>query len=217
LAGNWYAPNGMPQYGVFDLSEEKDCSLRLISVTREQYPSNGDHARILSNFNAPLNFAFKTRFKIIDPTPGYVNENNSYLRFQYDFDGEYDPGHDWLGAFISFEYKNFGLISVEPVERYVKQKQEPEKFPFSARKSVILDKDKEYQIDLVVKSNKACAYLYEVYSETKLRKISSVSYEFERTRSELGRPFSIETTGSYHMLISQIEILDLKLTEKDNK
>lgn len=214
LAGNWYAPNGMPQYGVFDLSGEKDCSLRLINVTREQYPSNGDHARILSNFTAPLNFAFKTRFKIIDPTPGYVNENNSYLRFQYDFDSEYDPGHDWLGAFISFEYKNFGLISVEPVERYVEQKQEPEKFPFSARKSVILDKDKEYQIELVVQSNKARAYLYEVSSGSKLRQISHVSYEFERTRSELGRPFSIETTGSYHMLISQIEILDLGLTKK---
>ncbi|OQB05696.1 MAG: hypothetical protein BWY19_00829 [bacterium ADurb.Bin212] len=217
LGGNWYAPNGMPQYGVFDLSGEQECNLRLINVRREQYPSNGDHARILSNYTTPQNFAFKTRFKIIDPAPGYVNENNSYLRFQYNFDDEYDPGHDWFGAFISFEYKNFGLISVEPVERYTKQRQEPENFPFSARKHFVFDKDKEYQIELVVRSNKAQAHLYQVYSNNKLKKISSVSYDFKRPRSDIGRPFSIETTGSYHMLIKEIEILNLELIEKDIK
>jgi len=124
--GNWYPPNSAPQYGVMDIDEtvagSKDYKLKLLNVLQLQYPSNGDHVRILSIKPTPFNFSMEIMFTIVELPEQYVgnilnyssNRKNTWIRLQYDFDNEYDPGHDWFGTFISFEHEKFGVVSTYP-------------------------------------------------------------------------------------------------------
>ncbi len=211
LAGNWYAPNGMPQYGVFDVEKgEDECYARLLNVRQKQYPSNGDHVRIISKETTSENFIEKIEFEAVDYQP--QNKKNSYFRFQYDFDKEYDPGHDWFGAFVSLEYDKFGLISVEPVERYFVQREEPEEFSNESRKEFSLDFGKRYELNIEVHGQNAKAVLYEVLNGKlfKYKRIREVEYTFERERNvDNNNSFSIEATGAYHMNLYGVDIISL--------
>ncbi len=212
LAGNWFAPNGMPQYGVFDTEKKgDDCFVRLLNVRQEQYPSNGDHVRILSKRFTPENFVVQIEFEAIKYQPQPIK--NSYFRFQYDFEKTYAPGHDWFGAFISLEYENFGLISVDSIERYYIQEQEPKEPTKQSRQEFVLDFQKRYKLNLEVNGQDAKAIIYEVLDSKifNYRKIRKISYTFDRQRELDGnRPFSIEATGAYHMNLYEVNILALE-------
>lgn len=219
--GNWYAPNGAPQYGVFDIDEtitdSNDFKLRLLNVRQTQYPSNGDHTRILSKKATPLNFTMQIYFKIAD-LPQKWNGNlfnyspnriNTWLRVQYDFDNEYDPGHDWYGTFISFEHDKFGLVSTYPVIRYFKQAQEPIEFGTESRKDISLKKNTMYILDIKAVGQNENSIIYEV-NNGNLKEISNVIYTFKRQRySDKRYPLSIETTGNIRADIYSVHVISL--------
>lgn len=220
--GNWYAPNGAPQYGVFDIDEitkdSKDFKLRLLNVRQDQYPSNGDHARILSKRPIPLNFTMQIYFKLIDLPEKYKGNlfnhtslrKNTYFRVQYDFDNEYDPGHDWFGTFISLEYDKLGLVSTYPIIRYFEQGQEPKIFtydnriPFQAKDNVV------YVLDIEALGQHEKAVIYEA-NKNCIRKLGEVGYTFKRPRygSDKRYPLSIEATGNVHADIYSVDIISL--------
>lgn len=220
--GNWYAPNGAPQYGVFEINEvakgSKDFKLRLLNVRQRQYPSNGDHTRVLSKKPMPLNFTMQIYFKLIDLPEKYKGNlfnhtslrKNTYFRVQYDFDNEYDPGHDWFGAFISLEYDKFGLISTYPIIRYFEQGQEPTRFtnynriPFQVKDNVM------YILNIKALNQYEKAIIYEV-DKNCIRKVGEVEYTFKRPRYGLDKryPLSIEATGEVHADIYSIDVVSL--------
>lgn len=226
LNGAWYAPNGAPMYGIFDVDqvEGKNGSykVRLLNVKQKQYPSNGDHARILSNFSTPVNFTMKIKFrflnvgleedsilkKISNLIVEKKNLKNTWFRLQYDFDNAYDPGHDWFGVFISLEYNKLGLISVSPIVRYFEQEQEPRAFNKTSRISMSIKAGKTYELDLTAIEQYAKATIYGAEG-SKLRKIGTVEYSFNRKRygDERRYPLSIEATGNTHLEIDSIELV----------
>ncbi len=219
--GSWYPPNGAPQYGVFDIDEtangSKDFKLRLFNVKQSQYPSNGDHTRILSKKPTPLNFTMQISFKLVDLPKKWKgnlldyssNRNNTWFRVQYDFDNEYDPGHDWFGSFISLEYDKFGLISSYIVTRYYEQGQEPIKFGKESRIDISIKENVLYILDINVVGQRESAILYETYGDL-VREIGRVEYVFQRQRhSDKRYPISIETTGNVHADIYSVHILSL--------
>lgn len=220
--GVWYAPNAMPQYGVFDIDgKNDDLKIRLLNVRQEQYPSNGDHTRIISNKLMPLDFTMRTRFKFVNlepksKLPGWLQKvlsvkpprKNTYFRLQYDFDTEYDPGHDWFGTFISLENQKFGLITVYPIERYFKQGQEPINFDEKSRIEFVPEENVEYELDLKVIGSFAKAVIYQVKGNN-LKKVGEVEYTFNRERSNNRGPLSIEATGNTHLEVYSVEVLSL--------
>ena len=148
LNGNWYSPNGLPMYGVFDY--EGKGRVRLLNVKWDQYPSNGDHVRILSREATPENFLMRVRLKMVNlapknisawprwmkswfPAKGKNSRFNTYFRLQWDFDNAYDPGHDWSGIYNSIEYEYLGFCRVYPIERYFEQGSEPGRVPEKQR------------------------------------------------------------------------------------
>jgi hypothetical protein len=219
--GNWYSPNGAPQYGIFDVDEtyngSGDYMLRLLNVKQTQYPSNGDHTRILSNMTTPKNFTMEIYFKLIDLPPKYgggvfnytINRKNTWFRVQYDFDNVYDPGHDWFGFFISLETDKIGLATVYPVTRYFEQAQEPINFDDSNRKSFSPKENVLYVLDIKALGQYEKATLYEVNGNC-FTKVAEVEYTFKRQRYDNIRyPFSIETTGNVHADIYSIEVMKI--------
>jgi len=211
LGGNWYSPNGLPQYGVW---WTEDSKLRMVNVEQEQYPSNGDHVRILSIQDTPENFAMRVRFEVIDIAPNYktipilkyFKENerdNTFLRIAWDFDDVYDPGHDQTLLYISGEYSYFGLQRVFPIERYFKQGQEPANT--EAKEKFNLKEGKTYEVNIIVKGQNTKAVIYEVKTFY-LREKAKVEYTFDMPRPETKYPFSIESTGNIEVALDLIEV-----------
>lgn len=211
LGGFWYSPNGRPQYGVFDIDKvsNNDYALRLLNVRQTQYPSNGDHARIISKYDTPLNFAMKTKFMLTDFTSG--EKGNTWFRVTYDFEPDYDPGHDWFGAYLSSEWKKFGLITVIPLEKSTSQDQEPKKNEMALSSTDFTPKENIlYELDITVNGQKTKATIYEV-GDNCLKKKSQVEYQFSRLRygNDKRYPVAIESTGNVKTTIYEIEMIEL--------
>ena len=223
--GAWYAPIGLPQYGVWDIDDNK---IRLMNVRQTQYPSNGDHTRLLSRKNVPENFKLRIQFKLVNLAEGnwlqrhtflknrHNVRDNTWIRIAYDFENSYDAGHDWFGLFMSLEYEKFGLITVIPKERYIKQDQEPAGTSFTStnRREFQPKEDTLYHIDLTVQGQHNIANLYEVRSSGVFKGLETVEYTFKRSRGDERFPLSIEATGNTHLEIYLIEVLALDGTSE---
>ncbi|MCK5061424.1 hypothetical protein KAR28_02650 [Candidatus Parcubacteria bacterium] len=211
LNGVWYPPHGRPQYGIFDVDKYsgENYKLKLLNVRQTQYPSNGDHGRMILRHKTPLNFTMRTRFMLTNYNK--TNNVNTWFRMMYDFDPVWDPGHDWFGVYISFEWKKFGLITVKPIERFFIQEQEPKKenifessINFNPRENIL------YELHLTVIGQKAKATIYEVRNDNLIIK-GEVEYEFTRLRhkSDKRYPFALEITGDVKTIINEVEIIEL--------
>jgi len=237
--GAWYPPHGRPQYGVYDIDVSEDGSdheLRLLNVRNTQYPSNGDHARMISSAPVPVDFVLKIRFtlkqlgeqdeQITIPSlvPAWTpaewrqlpvaegQRNNTYFRVTYDFEPSWDPGHDWFGAYLSLQYSRFGLTSVWPLERNILQDQEPKAGSRTAITEFSPKRDVQYEMDLLVKGQFASATIYEVKSEDCLERKSGISYIYEHQRlgEEKRYPLAIESTGNMRTVVHEVELVSLK-------
>jgi hypothetical protein len=209
VGGAWAPPLGMPQYGVFDVDRISPTSsaLRLLNVRQTQYPSNGDHGRLLSRQGAPLNFAMRARFSLNQRG----STNNTWLRLLYDFDPDYDPGHDWFGSYLSFDYHKFGLQTVIPVERFAVQAQEPADTTGkgSYRTDLSTSNGVVYEYQVTVRGQRATATVYEVHGG-RLYQRASVSYTFTRARyADKRYPIGIEITGNVQATIYAVELMEL--------
>ncbi|MBN1171936.1 MAG: hypothetical protein JXA67_07160, partial [Micromonosporaceae bacterium] len=223
LAGNWHAPLGMPQYGVLDIDrtgsgltgsgqtgagQTGDWVLNLRNVRQRQYPSNGDHGRILSKWGTPVNFAFRTRLTL---NRLGSDTNNTWLRVFYDFEPDYDPGHDWFGGYCSLDYDIAGVLTVIPLERFSSQGQEPEQTkdysqyrkPFEAQEHAV------YEYDLTVRGQRIDVTIYEVRKDKLYQRIH-LEHTFDRQRRTDRRyPFGLEITGNVTATVSSMELVQL--------
>ncbi len=208
VGGNWYPPLEAGQYGVYDVNQSKgQAALKLLNVRQSQYPSNGDHGRLLSKGGTPLNFAMKLRFSANNLSS---DTNNTYLRFLYDFDPSYDPGHDWFGAYMSLDYKKIGLLTVKPLERFTIQTQEPLNSTTNAsyRQDFKPKADQQYELDVTVHGQQNQTTLYAV-DGSKLRKITTLDYTFKRPREKKRNPLGFEVTGNAKLTFSDVELVQL--------
>ena len=208
-AGIWHPPLGRPQYGVYDLDTASNGSseLRILNIRNTQYPSNGDHARMLTYANMPLDFALRVRFRVLGLGE---NRNNTYMRVSYDFEPDWDPGHDWFGTYVSLQYNKFGLMSVKPVKRKEQQEQEPLSGSPTASDAFTPKENATYQLDLVALGQSAFANIYGVNGSS-FTEMASVKYTFNRERYGWDRryPLSIESTGNMRLAVQQVEVVSL--------
>lgn len=222
LNGQWYSPNGLPQYGVWWV---KDGNLVMKNVEQEQYPSNGDHVRILSKKNTPKNFILKTKFtissleedSIFDSLFNSSDNNpldNTYIRMAWDFDNEYDPGHDQTFVYYSFEYQYLGLQRVFPLTRYFVQGYEPDQSNKNAKERLILKNNATYELQTKVNDKSVEVELYEL-GEYYSTRIAKFDYEFEKSRPLKEYPISIESTGNVDLTLHDFEIWKLKETKDE--
>ena len=236
--GVWYPPHGRPQYGVYDIDKSNTGSgyeLRLLNVKNTQYPSNGDHARMISSASVPVDFVMRVKFTmtqlgnadksltIPSPfpawTPSEVREipiseglrNNTYFRVTYDFEPSWDPGHEWFGAYLSLQYNRFGLASVWPIERNVLQDQEPTAGSRTATTEFIPQNDVQYEMHLLAKGQFVSSTIYEVKGDDCLARKAGMSYTFDHPRhgSDKRYPIAIESTGNMRTIIHEVEIASL--------
>ncbi|MGQ0792407.1 MAG: hypothetical protein ACT4NJ_09340 [Nitrosopumilaceae archaeon] len=236
--GVWFPPHGRPQYGVYDIdqnpSNPNDYELRLLNVRNSQYITNGDHARMISSAPVPENFALRVKFtlnqlglsdkdtKLSFPYAKYLpaewiqftdsgQRDNSYFRVTYDFEPDWDPGHDWVGAYLSLQYDKFGLVSVWPVVRNLEQDQEPKQGDLLATNTFVPIEDVTYQMDILVLGQKTTATIYEVQDDCLISK-SSVGYVFQHPRhgSDERYPIAIESTGNMRTIIHEVELISLE-------
>lgn len=215
LGGKWFSPNGLPQYGVW---WPRAGSLVMKNVEQEQYPSNGDHVRILSSVDTPENFLLRTRFTVtgLEKIPwhrkvfrwieGYGQGlKNTYVRLAWDFDDEYDPGHDQTLVYNTLEYGYLGVQRVFPIERYFVQGYEPDQTDVDAKAVFSFENNKTYEMEVKVEGQKVNVEVYKLgffYD----RRMVALEYEFLRPRSGTSYPFSVETTGNVEILLDEIEI-----------
>lgn len=236
--GVWYPPHGRPQYGVYDIDKSKTGSgyeLRLLNVKNTQYPSNGDHARMISSGSVPVDFVMRVKFTLTQLgnedesltlpspfpawTPSEVREipiseglrNNTYFRVTYDFEPSWDPGHEWFGAYLSLQYNRFGLTSVWPIERNVLQDQEPTAGSRTATTEFIPQNDVQYEMHLLAKGQFVSSTIYEVKGDDCLTRKAGMSYTFDHPRhgSDKRYPIAIESTGNMRTIIHEVEIASL--------
>lgn len=237
--GVWYPPHGRPQYGVYDIDKSEDgqsYELRLLNVRNTQYPSNGDHARMISSAPVPIDFVMRVEFTLnqLGPedeqitlpslvpawTPPEWREvpihegqrNNTYFRITYDFEPAWDPGHDWFGTYLSLQYGKFGLSSVWPLERNILQDQEPKAGARTAITEFSPKSDVRYEMNLLVKGQLASATIYEIKSSDCIERKSAISYIFEHARqgNDKRYPVAIESTGNMRTIIHEVEIVSLE-------
>jgi len=217
LNGNWYSPNGLPQYGVWWV---ENSDLKMVNVEQEQYPSNGDHVRIISKETTPKSFVMKVVFDVKSLPKDYrdnpilkyfkeTNRDNTFVRIAWDFDNVYDPGHDQTLLYLTADYNYMGLQRVYPIERYFRQGQEPPNN--EAKTSFKLKEGKTYEIDILVENQETKAIIYEV-SSLFLRKKAEVEYTFKKPRPEQVYPFSIESTGNIEIALKSVHIKELNRT-----
>jgi hypothetical protein len=216
--GNWYPPNDAPMYGIFDIDKFGGVSfMRMLNVRQTQYPSNGDHTRVLSNISTPKNFIMQIYFTLRDLPDKYqgsvfnhtANRKNTWFRVEYDFDNVYDPGHDWFGFFMSMETDSIGLVTTYPITRYFKQGQEPVTFDSNSRKHFTPETNVTYVLDLQVVGQNEKATIYKLNGEV-FEKMVEVEYTFNRQRYDDKRyPISIEATGNVHADIYSVEVVKL--------
>lgn len=219
--GAWFAPGGMPQYGVWDIDDGK---IRLMNVRQTQYPSNGDHTRLISRQNVPDNFRLRMQFRLVNvPESNWLQQHsrriiknphkNTWIRVAYDFEHEYDAGHDWFGTFLSLEYNKYGLVTVSPIERFFEQAEEPSGHSYTKKNRTDFrpTEDQLYLLDLTVQGQHSASSLYVVKNGGRIQEIGRVEHTFERQRPEKRLPLSIEATGNAHLEIYQIELLSLEV------
>ncbi|HSB56900.1 MAG TPA: hypothetical protein VLD38_03705 [Nitrosopumilaceae archaeon] len=238
--GAWYSPHGRPQYGVYDIDKstfsDYDYDLRLLNVRNTQYLTNGDHARMISSAPVPQDFAMRVKFtftqlgiadketKLSVPFGEWIpskwlqqttvgQRNNTYFRVVYDFEPDWDPGHEGFGAYLSLQYNKFGLFAVWPVVRNIQQDQEPKQGDPLATSHFTPNENVTYQLDLVVRGQQASTTIYEV-KDGCLSPQSSVGYVFNHPRHGLDKryPFSIESTGNMRTIIHEVEMISLDNT-----
>ncbi|MGI0026837.1 MAG: hypothetical protein ACREAD_03235 [Nitrosopumilaceae archaeon] len=228
--GIWYPPHGRPQYGVYDIDKAGDGTyeLRLIDVRNTQYPSNGDHARMISTAPVPTDFALRVQFTFAHlkdpetqvkipvpfglPLPKIpINvglRNNTYFRMTYDFEPDWDPGHDWFGTYLSLQYNKLGMASVWPIQRNVLQDQEPKSGSTIASTDFTAQNNIKYEMDMVVKGQTASATIYEVDGSC-LNQKAEMIYTFDHPRHTERYPLAIESTGNVLTIIHNVEIISL--------
>lgn len=238
-SGMWYPPHGRPQYGVYDIDPKQGGTghdLHLLNVRNTQYPSNGDHARMISASPTPMDFVMRVKFTmtqlghedetfvIPSPFPAWTPQNmrevqisdggrdNTYFRVTYDFEPSWDPGHEWFGAYLSLQYNRFGILSVWPVERNVLQDQEPSAGARTATTEFIPEDGVQYEMQLLAKGQFASATIYEVKDDDCLERKAGTSYTFERQRHGPDKryPLAIESTGNMRSLIHEVELVSLE-------
>jgi hypothetical protein len=208
VGGNWYPPLAAPQYGVYDVTQKgSQASLKLLNIRQSQYPSNGDHGRLLSKDGTPLNFAMKVRFSANNLSG---DTNDTYLRFLYDFDPSYDPGHDYFGAYMSLDYKKIGLLTVIPVQRFTVQTQEPlnNNVNASYRQNFKPKQNQLYELDMTVRGQHNVTTVYAVKGN-RLKQVATLQYTFHRPREKQRNPIGFEVTGNAKATLYDVELLQL--------
>lgn len=242
--GTWYPPHGRPQYGVYDIDPNQDGTgydLHLQNVRNAQYPSNGDHARMISSSPVPADFVARVKFTLTQlghedqtfvvpspfpaRTPQDMREvqvskggrDNTYFRVTYDFEPSWDPGHEWFGAYASLQYSRLGILAVWPIERNVLQEQEPATGSRTATTEFTPQEGVQYEMQLLVKGQFASATVYEVKDNECLERKAGVSYTFEHPRHGLDKryPPAIESTGNVRSIIHEVELVSLENLNAD--
>lgn len=213
LGGVWYSPDDKPQFGIFDLDQidKNEYAVKIINVRETQYPTNGDHGRMVLSHNAPMNFSLRTRFQLTNLPQNKKERENSWFRVAYDFDPSYDPGHDWFGAFISLEWSKFGVTTVIPIEKDNIQTWEP-KNESTVGSSVDFSPEKNtlYEIQITVKGQNTQATIYEVKNGCLITR-GETNYTFQRPRygEDKRYPFCLEVTGNLKANILEFEVKEL--------
>ena len=213
LGGVWYPPENKPQFGIFDLDQlgENKYAARLINVRHTQYPNNGDHGRMVLNYNTPQNFSLRARFQLTNLPKTQKERENTWFRVLYDFDSAYDTGNDWFGAFISFEWNKFGLTTVNPIEKDNIQTWEPRKEAIMGASSDFTPKENViYEIQITGKGQNAIASIYEVENNCLILR-GKINYGFQRSRhgDDKRYPFCLEVTGNLKANILEFEVKEL--------
>lgn len=237
--GMWYPPHGRPQYGVYDIDKKDDDTgyeLRLLNIRNTQYPSNGDHARMISSHPVPMDFAMRVKFTLDQlghededlvlpsPFPAWTpkelrevpiskgGRDNTYFRITYDFEPSWDPGHEWFGAYLSLQYNRLGILTVWPLERNVLQDQEPQAGARTATTEFVPQAGVKYEMDLVAKGQFTSTTIYEVKDNGCLERKAGMSYIFEHPRHEWDKryPLAIESTGNMRSIIHEVELISLE-------
>lgn len=197
--GNWIAPNGLIQYGFHYV---ENGSLFMKNVRQTQMVTNGDHTRIISNTKGtPRNFIMRIQF-----TPTNVQRGptrNDYVRIAWDFEDQWDPGHDQTLIYITDEYEYFGMQRVYPIVR-----QKEQGYENSPKKAFKLKNNRLYEIDVRVNGQSVKSTIYEKRFGL-LWKKASVEYTFKTPRPDLSYPFSIEATGNPDLEVVFIEIREI--------
>jgi len=213
LGIDWYPPDNEPQNGIFDLDKvsTNKYAAKLLNVRQTQYPTNGDHGRMVLNYGTPVNFSLRSRFMLTNFPKSKEERVNTWFRLAYDFDSSYDPGHDWFGTFISFEWSKFGLTTVIPIEKDYIQDWEPRnENVIGSSVNFVPQENTLYEIHLTVRGQKAAASIYEVRDNC-LALRGQTSYEFQRPRygDNVRYPFCLEVTGNVKAYIYELEIKEL--------
>jgi hypothetical protein len=197
--GNWIAPHGLLQYGFHYV---ENGFLYLKNVRQTQMVTNGDHVRIISNtLKTPRDFIMRVRF-----TPTRVQKAatpNDYVRIAWDFEDQWDPGHDQTLVYISDQYKYFGMQRVYPIIR-----QKEQGYENSPKASFKLKNNRDYEIDMRVEGQSAWATIYE-HRWGMLWKKASVEYTFKTARPAESYPFSIEATGNPNLKVDYVEVYEI--------
>jgi len=194
--GNWIAPHGLIQYGFHYV---ENGSLFMKNVRQTQMVTNGDHTRIISNTKGtPRNFIMRVQFT---PTNVQINPTkNDYVRIAWDFENEWDAGHDQTLVYLTDEYEYFGMQRVYPIIR-----QKEQGYENSPKKSFKLKNERLYEVSVRVQGQTAKSTIYERRFGLLWEK-ASVEYTFETPRPTESYPFSIEATGNPNLKVDFIEI-----------
>ncbi|AIC16655.1 hypothetical protein NWT39_11795 [Nitrososphaera viennensis] len=245
--GMWFPPHGRPQFGVYDIDKDDQghYHLSLLNVRNTQYPSNGDHARMISSAPVPADFVMRVKFTLtqLGPqdqslsipspfpewTPKELREvplvegmrNNTYFRVTYDFEPDWDPGHEWFGPYLSLQYNRLGILTVWPIERNVLQDQEPKAGERTATTEFAPKAGVPYEMQLIVKGQFASATIYEVKQGGDdgsnnnggcLVRKATMSYTFEHPRHGADKryPLAIESTGDVRTIVHEVEMVSLE-------
>jgi hypothetical protein len=197
--GNWIAPLGLIQYGFHHV---ENGSLFMKNVRQTQMVTNGDHVRIISNTKkTPRDFIMRVQF-----TPTRVQKNpteNDYVRIAWDFEDQWDPGHDQTLIYLTDEYKYFGMQRVYPIVR-----QKEQGYENSPKVNFKLKNNRVYEINVRVQGQTARATIYE-HRWGMLWKKASTQYTFQTPRPDGSYPFSIEATGNPNLKVDFIEVYEL--------
>lgn len=197
--GNWISPHGLIQYGFHYI---ENGSLFMKKVRQTQMVTNGDHTRIISNTKGtPKDFIMRVQF-----TPINVQESrtkNDYVRIAWDFEDEWDAGHDQTLIYLTDEYEYFGMQRVYPIIR-----QKEQGYENSPKKPFKLKNGRVYEINVKVQGQMAKSTIYEKRFGL-LWERASIEYTFEIPRPVESYPFSIEVTGNPDLKIDFIEIYSI--------
>ncbi len=197
--GTWIPPHGLIQYGFHCI---EDGSLLMKNVRSTQMVTNGDHTRVISNTKGtPRDFIMRVWF-----TPENLPEtpvSNDYIRLAWDFEPEWDAGHDQTLVYISCEYGYLGMQRVYPVIR-----QKEQGYENSPKASFKLKNNQEYEISVEVRGQTARAAIYERKFGLNWKK-ASVTYTFTTPRPAESYPFSIEATGNPNLKVDLFEVREI--------